>query len=144
MPVLGRFLWDREPRMMRSAVRLVVAALVLAASFGMQPARAQGGLAGTGTASGLGCSGSFVIQGAGVGTAWAFSVQYAGATSVGCASAVVGAANGTWNPAAGGCVPGGTGLICVGPVPVTGTQTVSVSFCVIVCRSGTASITRAL
>lgn len=104
-----------------------------------------GQLAGAGTAAGDGCSGPFTIAGVASGSAWSFTVSFAGAATSLCVAGGIPVASGTWNPTAGGCLTGSAGTVCVGKVLATNTPvTVAVSFCIpaAACYSGTATVVR--
>lgn len=128
--------------------RAVVIAALLGALLGANPASAGGVLVGVGTVTGPTCDGIILVEGAGAGDHWVFSAQVAlDKTSGPCALLVtVAAANGTWNPATGGCV-GNPDLICIGPSGQGVTPGVPVSVCptVIVtgCLNGSATVVRA-
>ncbi|HVL90973.1 MAG TPA: hypothetical protein VM841_12140 [Actinomycetota bacterium] len=134
---------------MRRPTRILIAAATLAAASAWPAAAAPDGfgqLAGNGTAAAAGCAGPFTVTGISTtpGT-WSFTVSFAGAGTAICAAGGAPVATGAWSPAAGGCVGGSTGLVCVGKVLPTGTPvSVAVSFCIPAqaCYSGTASVVR--
>lgn len=134
--------------MKRRIVIPAAAALMLTVLWAM-PAHAQGGVVGTGTASGTECSGNFLLEGAHLGgSTWVFSVQFAGAGLKCTSGSTIALTQGAWNPATGGWVPSGsvTGSIYVGPIPTTGelrTVTVKFSGAVSSTWSGTAQVIRA-
>lgn len=136
------------PRMKRRIALLAAAAAMLTVLSAL-PAHAQGGVVGAGTASGTGCSGNFLLEGAHLGgSTWIFSVQFAGAGLLCTSGSTIALTQGAWNPATGGCVPSGsvTGSICVGAIPTTGevrTVTVMFSGAVSSAWSGTAQVIRA-
>lgn len=111
---------------MRRILLGTVAALL---ALSLSPAQAASHIVATGTGNSTdGCSNYTVtIVGTNVsGNTWTFEFDGASTTCSGTlkAKAHVGAATGTWSPASGGCVSGGTNLngFCLGVVPA-GTET---------------------
>lgn len=135
------------PKTRRFVAATAIAAALLALSGSAVPA-APGGfgqIAGVGSASGDGCTGPFTLAGVASGSSWSFTVAFAGAATSLCVAGGIPVASGTWNPAAGGCLTGGAGTVCVGKVLATNVPvTVAVSFCIpaAACYAGTATVVR--